>query len=127
MNDRARPAEKDESLWWIAVPPTIWMAHFLASYLTAAVWCAKKGRGASLDVPRLAIAVYTILALAGIGLVAFRAWRRHSYGDSPPPHDADTPEDRHRFLGYATLMLCGLSTVATLFVALAAVFTETCR
>ena len=33
--------EKDESLWWLAVPPTIWVTHFLASYVTAAIFCAK--------------------------------------------------------------------------------------
>jgi hypothetical protein len=43
------------------------------------------------------------------------------------PHDADTIQDRRRFLAYATLLLSGLSFVATLFVALPAVFFASCR
>jgi hypothetical protein len=43
------------------------------------------------------------------------------------PHDDDTPEDRRSFMGFATLLLCGLSAVAVVFVALPARFLEVCR
>ena len=120
--------EKNESLWILTVSPTIWAAHFLLSYLTAAVWCAKvAGRDGSLGTVRVAIAVYTVLALLGIGITGWIGYRRHSFGEGETPHDYDTPEDRHRFLGFATLLLSALSAVATLYVALAAVFLGTCR
>ena len=120
--------EKKESLWVLTISPAIWSAHFLLSYATAAVWCAKlAGPGCPLGGARTAIAVYTAVALAGIGLTGWMGFRRHSYGDAETPHDFDSPEDRHRFLGFATLLLSALSAVGTLYVALAAVFIGTCH
>lgn len=120
--------ERAIHLWGLAVSPAVWAAHFLLSYVTAAVWCAKvAGLGGSLGPARWAIAAYTALALAGIGLVGFGGYKRHRHGSSPAPHDDDSPEDRHRFLGLATAMLSGLSAVATVYSALAAVFFRSCR
>jgi hypothetical protein len=45
---------------------------------------------------------------------------------SKPPHDDDTPEDRHRFLGWATFLLSILSAIAVCYSALAAVFLRSC-
>jgi hypothetical protein len=120
--------ESRQNLWLLAAAPGIWAAHFLASYATAAVWCAKlAGPGASLGAARVAIALYTVAAMAGIGLVGWSGYRRHRHGTETVPHDFDTPEDRHRFLGFATLLLASLSAVATVYVVLAAVFLETCH
>jgi hypothetical protein len=120
--------EKRESLWMLTISPVIWSLHFLLSYVTAAIWCEKlAGRDGSLWDVRVAIAVFTVVALIGIGITGWIGFRRHSYGDAETPHDFDSPEDRHRFLGFATLLLSALSAVATLYVALAAVFIETCR
>lgn len=120
--------EKQESLWLLTISPTIWAVHFLACYITAAVWCAKvAGREGSLSEVRLAIAAYTAVALAGIALTGWHGWRRHRHGTATVPHDFDTREDRHRFLGFATLLLSGLSVVGVLYAALVAVFFETCR
>lgn len=124
--DRPLP-ERNESLWMLTASPTIWAAHFLASYLTAAIWCAKyAGPSESLGTARVAIAVYTLAALLGIGIVGTIAFRRVSFRREDMPHDDDTPLDRHRFLGFATLLLSALSAVATLFVAAVVVFVETC-
>ena len=117
----------EDSLWTLAVSPAIWAAHFLVSYVVAAVWCAKRGSEAGLGPPRLVIALLTAVALVAIGITGWRGWLRHGYGSGAVPHDFDTPADRHRFLGFATLLLSGLSAVATLYVALAAAFVETCR
>ena len=120
--------EKNQSLWLLTVSPVVWSAHFLACYITAAVWCAKApDRGASLFEVRVAIAVYTAVALAVIGASGWFGYRRHTWGESPAPHDEDTPEDRHRFLGFATLLLSALSAVATIYVAMVALFVETCH
>jgi hypothetical protein len=54
-------------------------------------------------------------------------YRAHSYGAADAPHDDDTPEGRHRFMGFATLLLSGLSAVAVLYAALVPVFVETCQ
>ena len=120
-------AEERQSLWLLAAAPTLWMAHFLASYVTAAVWCAKvAGRGGPLGEARLWVAGFTAVALAGIAVTFVVGLRRHRLGTAATPHDLDTPEDRHRFLGFATVLLSGLSAVAVVYVALAAVFMETC-
>ena len=121
------PPESRESLWLITFGPGIWALHFVLSYVTAAIWCAKVGRSAMLDDVRLIIAGYTVVALIGIGLTGLRGWKLHSFGTATAPHAFDTPEDRHRFLGFATLLLCGLSFVATIFVMLCVVFIRSCE
>jgi hypothetical protein len=120
-------AEENQSLFLLAASPVIWAAHFLLSYITVAIWCARvAGAGGSLGGVRLAVAAYTALALGGIGVIGWRAWRRHRYGTATVPRDYDSPEDRHRFLGFAALLLSGLSAVAVLYAALAAVFIGSC-
>lgn len=120
--------EKNQSLWMLAASPIIWAAHFLLSYITASIWCAKlAGPEKSLWEVRVAIMVYTALALLGIGFIGWVGHRRHSYGHASLPHDADTAEDRHRFLGFATLLLSGLSAVAVIYAALVVVFIRSCH
>jgi hypothetical protein len=98
------------------------------SYGTAAVWCVKfAGPERSLGPVQAAIATYTLMGLVLIALIGVRGWKRHGYGDSTLPHDFDSPEDRHRFLGFATVLLSGLSAVAVLYQALSAVFIGSCR
>ena len=122
-----RPVDKG-SLWLLTSAPTIWAAHLLLSYITAAVWCARfAGPDALLSGVRTAIIWYTGTALVGIGVVGWEGLRRHRHGTEATTHDLDSPEDRHRFLGFATLLLAGLSAVAVLYAALAATFFETCR
>ena len=122
--------EREESLWALTVAPTIWALHFLLSYGSASVWCAKAGEAsASIDGIRTAIALYTAVALVGIAASGFAGYRRHGpgHGLETTGHDFDSPEGRHRFLGFATVLLAGLSAVATIFTALPAVFIATCR
>ena len=131
-NDPAREAaalpERHASLWLLTAGPTVWALHFLASYVTAAIWCAKAGgAGAPLGDARSALWVYTAVALVAIALFGWRGLQGHRWGDATLPHDDDTPGDRHRFLGFATLLLCGLSFVAVVYVALAVAVIGTCR
>ena len=128
MSENRETRESNQSLWMLTASPLIWSIHFVASYATAAVWCAKfAGPEDSLAPVRIAIAAYTLLAVVGIGITGYAGYRRHRYDTATVPHDFDTPEDRHRFLGFATLLLSALSAVATLFVALTAIFLETCH
>jgi hypothetical protein len=118
-----------ESLWAMIIAPTIWAVHFLACYILAAIFCAKAGApSADLATVRWWIAGLTVVALAAIAACAIQAFRLgHFMEGKAAPHDADTIQDRRRFLAYATLMLSGLSFVATVFVALPAVFFASCR
>ena len=116
------------SLWLLTIAPTIWAAHLLVCYITAAIWCAKfVGPGGALAGIRTAITWYTGLALVGIAVIGWEGFRRHSYGTEATTHDLDSADDRHRFLGFATLLLSGLSAVGVLYAALAANYFETCR
>jgi hypothetical protein len=122
--------ERDDSLWTLTIAPTIWAVHFLLSYMAASVWCSKVGEAtASIGGVRVAIALFTAVALAGIAAAGAAGYRRHGQGEGldTTGHDFDSPEGRHRFLGFATVLLAGLSAVATLFTFLPAVFIETCR
>lgn len=121
-------AEHKESLWWMIVSPLIWAGHFLLCYISAAIWCAKfVPRVGSLDPVRWAILGYTVVALGGIAWNGWWAWRRFHRGSGSVPFDADTPADRHRFLGFATTLLAGLSAIATIFSALVVLFFKTCE
>lgn len=124
----ADTTERNQSLWVLVASPAIWAAHFLLSYATAAIWCAKVAPPAgSLGPARVAIAAFTVVGLAGIGFFGWRGYLRHRLHGSPPPHDRDTPEDRHRFLGFATMLLSGLSAIAVIYAALVVVFVRSCR
>jgi uncharacterized iron-regulated membrane protein len=120
--------ERARYLVLLAASPTIWAAHFLLSYVTGAVWCAKAGSGGdTLGSAGVAIWIFTAVALVAIAAIGWHAWRRHRYGDAELPHDFASPEDRHRFLGFACVLLSGLSAVAVLYGALAVAFVGSCR
>lgn len=119
-------SEARQHLWLIAISPTVWAVHFLACYITAAIWCAKAGRASELGGVRTAIAAYTALALAAILYTGWVGLRRHRFGTATVPHDFDTADDRHRFLGFATVLLSGLSAVGVVYTALPALFFEMC-
>jgi len=120
--------EENESLCRLAAPPLVWAAHLLASYCTAAIWCEKvAGPDGALGAARVAIAAYTAVALAAIFLIGWRGFKRHTFAGSTLPHDFDSPEDRYRFLGFATLLLSGLSALAVIYQGLAAAFIGSCH
>jgi hypothetical protein len=137
MTLQVEPRTPDKgSLWLLTMAPALWAAHLLLCYITAAVWCARfAAPGDSLGGVRTAIAWYTAAALLGIAVIGWEGLRRHRFPSTSPgaggteatTHDLDTREDRHRFLGFATLLLAGLSAVAVLYAALAATFFDTCR
>jgi hypothetical protein len=123
-----RLPEKHESLWLLAGPPLVWAGHFLLSYVTAAVWCAKLvGRFGTLGSARSALFVYTGLALLGIAWLGFVGYKHHQRAEKSAPHDRDTPEGRHAFIGLATLLLAGLSAIAVVYSGLPALLIGSCH
>lgn len=116
--DRVLP-EHRASLWKLVAGPTTWALHFLASYVTGAVWCAKAAWPADTGKLHALLWGYTAVALVVIALFGWGALRQHLWGNASPPHDDASAGDRHRFLGFATLLLCGLSLVAVLYSAMA--------
>jgi hypothetical protein len=119
--------EHRASLWALVAGPTAWAVHFLLCYATAAVWCARHARLPPSWGLRGTLWAYTAVALALIAWFGWRACRRHRWGHASLPHDDPTAGDRHRFLGFATLLLCGLSFVAVVYTAMAIAFVGSCR
>jgi hypothetical protein len=140
LTPTAPPTPDRYSLWLLTIAPAIWAAHLFLSYITAAIWCAKYAApGGALGPIRNAFLWYTVAAVAGIAAIGWEGFRRHRYPSTAGPstrpgaggteattHDLDSAEDRHRFLGFATLLLAGLSAVGVLYAALAAAFFESC-
>jgi hypothetical protein len=125
----ARDRHRRGGLWTLILGPTVWSLHFLFCYILAAVYCAKTGSiGVDLGPVRFWIAAATAAALVLIALSGWSAFQQGGFSDEVrPPHDTNTIEDRRRFFGFATLLLAGLSFVATLYVALPAILIGTCR
>jgi Kef-type K+ transport system membrane component KefB len=116
-------------VWGLTFGPAIWALHFLVCYVGAAVFCAKRADPMSAwHLLQGGIAAATAVALAGIAFVGWRAYRHWgSWESAQPPHDADTAEDRRLFLSLSTLLLSGLSFVATVYTAMAALLAASCR
>jgi hypothetical protein len=115
-----------EGLWTLFTAPVIWAGHFLACYVTAAVFCARVS-GAGFGALRLVLAAITVLALGSIFVAGVLAWRQWGFGTGDPPHDDPTRSDRLLFQGFATLLLAGLSFVAVAYQALPIAFITDCR
>lgn len=124
---RARAEHAGSSLWGVVTPPVIWAAHFLFSYIFAAIHCAKAGTVASLANVRVGIGIATVAALAIVVACGYVAWAQSRIEGDPPPHQHGTDEDRVRFLAVATLLLAGLSFVAIVFTAIPAFMFHDCR
>jgi hypothetical protein len=120
----SRILQTNQSLWRLIVPPAIWAAHFIASYVTVSIWCSKVAAGSPFWQLRMVIACYSVLALAGIGITGWTGYRECRRVAAAPSEDS--PESRYRFLGHATLLLSGLGGVATAFAALAIFFFRSC-
>jgi Kef-type K+ transport system membrane component KefB len=116
-----------ETLWTLFTAPVVWALHFLVCYVGAAIYCAKQDAvDFSFGVVRAGIGAVTAAALAMIVLSTVLAWRQWGFGTYEPPHDDPTPHDRRRFQGFATLLLSGLSFIAVIYTAMAALMISGC-
>ncbi len=116
-------------LWQVIFAPIVWAGHFLFCYVYGAVYCAKSSRDASLEGPTLVIVGATVLALVLIGLSTLRLWRvrGRSLTDNDFEFEHNTAEELHRFLSHVALMLCVLSAIAVLYVAIPMLYLTSCR
>ncbi len=113
-------ARHDGRLWLLVLPVAAWGLHFLAVYVSAAVYCAKTSAGAGIAAAKIAILVTTVAALAALGVLAWRARSRYRGGSGPGGAD-------DRFIGTTALMLCALGALAVLAVAAVPFFFGDCR
>lgn len=122
------------TLWELTLAPGIWCVFFLVAYVSAAVFCAKAGDpSVRLEPVRAVIGVGAAIALVSIAVIGGAAWRRWRDGQGErdgaqlPVHADDSSQSRARFLDLAIMLLSALSAVATLYVAMPALFIVTCR
>jgi len=118
MSRRPQPHAPDR-LWVPLLAPIIWSTHFTISYIWVALACGRFAARAagSLDD---ALIVLTVIALVPIGVLFMRGFRQLGYQLPDQPNDDGTPEDRTKFMSYMTILLAGMSAIATLFVGVAA-------
>ena len=116
-------------LWRVIFAPGVWAVHFLFCYVFAAVYCEKLGRDAPLDLASWVIVGATVVALGLIGLSTLWLWRvrGRSLTDDDFEFEHNNAEERHRFLSHVALMLCVLSAVAVLYVAIPMLYLTSCR
>ena len=121
--------EEADTLWVITLGPAVWAVHFLVAYTSAAVYCAKSnGAAHSLFLWRIGLGAGTVLTLALLAWLAWRAFRSWDVlADRELVQRHDTNEDRHRFLGHAGFLLCGVSIIGVVYTALPGFFLMTCR
>ncbi len=113
------------SIWIMVAAPTLWAAHFVASYVLAAVWCAKIGP--SLTQPRWIIAAMGALCAGVIVWLGVRAVRR--YGGVFVIFEEITESSergRDKFIGHVSLLLCILSVLAIVFTVIPGFVFGTC-
>ena len=112
------------SLWHMIAAPIVWAIHFGTVYGWTAAICARAGApGAA----RSGISVATLVALAAIAWLGWRAWLQWDYRPHAPRlHDVPTTEARREFLGHAAWLLSIVSAIGVIFVALPAIFIESC-
>lgn len=121
-------AEEADSIWRLSFGPLIWVVHFLLTYGGTSIVCFKLYElDWAFTFLRASIGAITLLALVGIGIVAWRSWKRWDYlDDYDYEHDRSVEEDRHEFLGHAAFLLAVLSAVGVVYVALPAIFVANC-
>ncbi|HUG76774.1 MAG TPA: hypothetical protein VML57_04745 [Burkholderiales bacterium] len=95
----------------LALPPAVWMAHFLAVYVLVSLACPAGLEG----LVRPGVAIATLAALAFFAAFGFAAWR-----------GAGAPGETRAFIAYTNALVCALSAVGTLWVAAPAFMLAPC-
>ena len=115
-----------QSLWAPVIAPVIWAIHFMTCYTWAALACGRLASDHSFARAETGIGIATAVAATAIALCLVSGF--HHLGRRLPdqPNDDGTPEDRTRFMAFTTMLLAGLSLIATLFVGVAALSIGAC-
>lgn len=104
------------SLLSLISAPVIWAAHFLASYVIVSLACAAGYTQPVLfgmDIVDVSVAILTLISVAlfiYIAVINYAKWQRALHRQAPD-------DDMSRFFALCSVMLCGLSAVAVIWVA----------
>lgn len=115
-----------QRLWIPVIAPVTWSFHFTVVTTAAALWCGRFAGSAGSGRYLVTMTVVTVAAL-GVMAVCFHHGTKLIRFDWPErSHDKDSAEDRRRFLGYMTMLLAGLSMIATVYSVIAMAVVEGC-
>jgi hypothetical protein len=103
-------------LWTPVIAPVVWSTHFTICYIWIAVACGRVASAGGVERARTGVAVITAIAVLIIAGCFVHGFRRHGRGLPDRPNDDGTPEDRTRFMAVTTMLLAGMSFIATLLV-----------
>lgn len=120
-------SNRREPLWVPVIGPVIWSTHFTVCYIAVALWCGRFAAAFSVTAFHIVMAGTTAIALAAIAACFLHGFRGHRSRLPDRPHDEDTPEDRQHFVAFTTMLLAGLSFIATGYAALALWMVPTCH
>ncbi len=113
------------SLWRLTAPALVWLAHFVASYATAATTC---GRWASGGGPATGwIVAYTAAALLGLAGCLPIGVRAGPVLEPARALDDDHPASREAFVATTNALLVLAGGLGVVAVGAAAVLVPTCR
>ncbi len=126
QHDASAPKPIRKRLWWIVLSPSVWAIHFLACYLTVAIWCAKSDSSTITGWLLGMVGAYTLVAVAAISSIAASSYESFRRDDPDLEHEFDDPSDRTSFIGFTAFLLSLLSLIATLFTALALLMVRSC-
>jgi hypothetical protein len=123
-----RPAvpERPASLWRLAAPPLVWLAHFAGCYATVVAACGRWTSGPSAGAVPPLVSLWTVAALAALGACLAVGTGRTVL---EPAHalDDDTPASRAAFVATTNALLVLASGLAVVFVAAAVWLVPRCR
>lgn len=125
-HDESKTKAIRDQLWWIAIAPSLWAMHFLACYLTAAIWCEKVSAPRDQFWLNALVTCYSVVAMVGIAVVGWLSYQSFRRGDPPLSYGFDDPAHRTHFLGFTAFLLSLLSGVATAFTILVFLLVGTC-
>ncbi|OGB26109.1 MAG: hypothetical protein A3I66_13595 [Burkholderiales bacterium RIFCSPLOWO2_02_FULL_57_36] len=113
------------SLLSLVSAPIIWAVHFLLSYVIVSLVCSSGGTGAwvaGITASEASIGALTLIAVAllvYIGIVNYEKWRHAR-------RSALTGDDMSRFFALCSVLLCGLSAIAVIWIAFPAFILSPC-
>ena len=120
--------EERESLARITLAPTIWAFHFLISYAAVSIHCFRYEQTASMGVLRAGLIAMTVLMLAAIAWIGWRAFQRWDVrGTGEFSNPEGSAEDRHQFLGHAGFLLALISFIGVVYDTLPLIVLASCR
>jgi hypothetical protein len=124
---RASSATRAESLWRLAAPPLVWLAHFTLCYGTVVAACGRWTSGPPAGAVPALVSLWTVAALAALGGCLVVGTGGRAVLEPARALDDDTPASRAAFVATTNALLVLAGGLAVLFVAAAIWLVPRCR